>query len=231
MVFLRRVYDVRLPGYGEALSVMRFSTIPLLVALIGCRSNHVQQSNAPTSPHQSEIVDSGEEAGIVDAGIDIAAAPTTTLLIGDSQVLYAGYYFGKSNVKHDNETVLFDSKPGTTILTWNNIFVREMNKFPHVDTVVIFLSTNNHNFNFVQPHDNILNEIKHRQVRCIWVGGTNVYGKRWPIYAMVKAAVEPTCTYFDTENAGIELADGVHPSKDGMIKWLTLIWQVKDAMP
>jgi len=156
--------------------------------------------------------------------------PESILLIGDSEVMFSHFYFDEANVKQSNETVFFDSKPGTTILTWNNIFVSEMKRFPVVDTVIIYLGTNNQNFSWLQPHQNILNEIKRRNLKCIWVGNTKVYNRHHMINDLVHQAVEPTCTYFDTEKADIELADQVHPTKAGAIKWLKMIWALKEKI-
>jgi lysophospholipase L1-like esterase len=174
------------------------------------------------------------DAGASNAEMADAVSPQRILLIGDSEVRYNNWYFSAANVKKPTETVFFDSKPGTTIGAWNSIFVSEMAKYPKIDVILIFLGTNNFNFSFLQPHQNILDEVKRRNIKCVWIGPTDV---RWSgiknlhmTGPLIKAAVSSTCTYFDAEAANIELADGIHPTKRGSIKWLTLIWEVKDKL-
>ena len=202
----------------------------LLGCLLACHSqvNDVPLTIAKDVNNSSSVsIDAGED--VVDTVPVIL--PKKILLIGDSQVRYLSWYMDRAGVKQPNETVFFDSKPGTTILTWNNIFVREMSKYPNIDEVLIFLGTNNFNFGFLQDHQNILNEIKRRNVKCLWIGPTNVrmngFKNLHMIGPLIKKAVEPVCKFFDTEAAGIELADGIHPSLDGAVKWLRDIWKVK----
>ena len=190
--------------------------IPLLLNCYTAPNIKREPNSLDQTIHQAEII------------VGHIPSPENILLIGDSEVLYEHYYFDQANVKLPNETIFFNSKPGTTILTWNNIFVSEMNRFPNVDTVIIYLGTNNQNFKFLQPHQNILDEVKRRNLKCIWVGNTKVYNRHHMINDLVHQAVEPTCTYFDTEKADIELIDGVHPTKSGSIKWLQMVWRMKN---
>lgn len=211
---------------------MRFWFLPLLVA---CHSDFVPFPSAVDTSTNQCIVDADAiENGAPETIVLPPPAPKSPeriLLIGDSQVQYMDWYFSRAKVKHENETVFFDSKPGTTIGTWNNYFISEISKYPNLDVVIIFLATNNNNFRYLQPMYNILNEVKRRKLKCLWVGGTEVYGKHHPIINnLVHQAVEPTCTFFDTEEAGIDLLDQVHPSLRGGIKWLQLIWAAKDAL-
>lgn len=198
---------------------------------------------ANTATDSSDI--SGK-AVVVDAGTDINivatvaqvepvdAAPITPknqniLLIGDSEVQYAYWFF--KPFKNLNETVFFDSKPGTGIGWWNaGMFHKEIDKYPNVDIVIIFLGTNNVNLKYFQPYQNILDEIKVRNVKCIWVGPTAVYNKKHHMNQLIKQAVEQTCTYVDTELLDIPLVDGVHPTSEGAVKWLTEIWKVKSTL-
>ena len=200
----------------------------LLACLMAC---HAQSLDIPVAIGNDaspvSMIDAGEERS--EDVIDAAPAPQRILLIGDSQVRYLSWYFERAQVKQPNETVLFDSHPGYTILAMNRIFVAEMNKYPNIDEVIIFLGTNNHNFNFLQPLDNILNEVKRRQVKCLWVGGTEVYHHHHPVINnLIKNAVQPICSFFDTEAKEISLLDEVHPDLEGGKKWLREIWKVKD---
>lgn len=205
----------------------------VLAGLLSCQSNPISQVKQEV---YVEAPVSMIDAGVIDSSVDRCVLPAhqNILLIGDSQVRFLSWYWGRANVQRPNETVWFDSKPGTTILTWNHIFIREMKKYPDVDVVLIFLGTNNFNFPFLQEHQNILNEVQRRKIMCLWIGPSNV---RWPgirnlhmTGPSLKAAVSPTCTYFDTEAADIELVDGIHPSLIGAKKWLQLIWQEKDKL-
>jgi hypothetical protein len=213
--------------------VKLFYLAPLLLA--ACQPSNL----APT-------ITDGPDATIKDAGIDVEvvdaapeaeqveAAPVAPkhqniLLIGDSQVQYADWFF--KPFRKTNETVFFDSKPGTTIGWWSfGIFHREMSKYPNIDVVIVFLGTNNFNFKYLQPYQSILDEIKVRKVKCIWVGPTAVYGKKHVINSLIKDAVSGTCTYVDTEELDIPLVDGVHPTQPGAVKWLTEIWKVKATL-
>ena len=203
----------------------------LISMLLACQAEPVNtfvpaanRSEAPIKDAEQSV---GEPIAITTEAIPDPPKPKVILLIGDSEVMYMDWFFSRAHVKQPNETVLFDSKPGTTIGTWNFIFVSEMARYQKVDEVLIFLGTNNFNFPFLQNHDNILNEVKRRKVKCLWIGPTKVYGKHHPINEMIKQAVEPTCTFFNTEEDGIELQDGVHPTLAGGIKWLKDIWSVK----
>ena len=211
----------------------RFYLAPLLLA--ACQPSNL----APTiidSP-DATVKDAGIDVEVVDAAPEaeqVEAAPVVPqhqniLLIGDSEVQYADWFF--KPLRKPNETVFFDSKPGTTIGWWNfGIFHREMSKYPNVDVVIVFLGTNNFNFKYLQPYQSILDEIKARKVKCIWVGPTAVYGKKHVINSLIKEAVSGTCTYVDTEELDIPLVDGVHPTQPGAVKWLTEIWKVKATL-
>ena len=129
----------------------------LLLALLACNPDY------HTSPSIIDVVDSTppllvdagtNEVGVVDAA---SRSPERILLIGDSQVFYASNYLPRTTIKRSSETVFFDSKPGTTIGYWNNIFASEMTRYPRMDTVLIFLGTNNWPFvKYHQPLDNIV---------------------------------------------------------------------------
>lgn len=202
-------------------------------------------SDASTSDVEdvADVVDSGQDVDISDVlaeaePIDaaVAALPPkhqNILLIGDSEVLYASGQVKK--VRQPNETVFIDSKPGTTIGWWNDgIFHREMSKYPNLDVVIVFLGTNNFNFNYLQPHQNILDEIKSHNVKCIWVGPTDVrmrgYKNLHITGRLIRNVVDGLCTYVDTESLSIPLVDGVHPTPEGTVKWLTEIWSVKETL-
>lgn len=168
-------------------------------------------------------------AGLLTCSTPLQADPPhkNILLIGDSETVYAELYMHDANVKQSNETVYFDAKPGTTIGYWNGIFASELAKYPNIDEVIIFLGTNNWNATRLPPLNNILAEVNRRHLKCLWVGPTAVLNHPHPINRLLKPAVVPTCSYFDTEQAGIELRDIAHPTRAGAIKWLKMIWSAK----
>lgn len=202
--------------------------------LLGClMACHARSLDIPVATINDaspvSTIDAGEERN--EDVVDAAPSPQRILLIGDSQVRYLSWYFDRAEVKQPNETVLFDSHPGYTILAMNRIFVAEMNKYPNLDEVIIFLGTNNFNFNFIQDHQNILDEIKRRHIKCVWAGPTDVRMKGFKnlhiIGPLIKHSVEEVCTYFDTEAFNISLLDGIHPDLEGGKKWLREIWKIK----
>lgn len=153
------------------------------------------------------------------------------LVIGDSEACAVNLYIRKT-VKAINEaagqpldTVDVDCKGGTVVQYWGDQghFREALRKHPNPDTVIIFLGTNHYWQGTRPPVESILDQIQ-APTSCVWVGNTAVKGKRWKINNILREAVQPTCSYFDTEATGIELPDGVHPSGAGAIKWLKAIW-------
>lgn len=153
------------------------------------------------------------------------------LVIGDSEACAVNLYIRKT-VKEINEAahkpldvVDVACKGGTVVQYWGEQghFREALKKYPNPDAVVIFLGTNHYWQGTRPPVETILNQIQ-APTSCVWVGNTAVKGKRWKINNILREAVQPTCSYFDTEAAGIELPDGVHPSGAGAIKWLKGIW-------
>lgn len=153
------------------------------------------------------------------------------LVIGDSEACAVNLYIRKT-VKEVNEAahepldvVDVECKGGTVVQYWGaqGHFREALKKHPNPDAVVIFLGTNHYWQGTRPPVETILDQIQ-APTSCVWVGNTAVKGKRWNINNILREAVQPTCSYFDTEAAGIELPDGVHPSGAGAIKWLKAIW-------
>lgn len=202
----------------------------MLFLLIGCQSNNYQQP-------KNVNIDEADNSNLVDASIDVITETNLTiskskhqniLIIGDSEAMFAG--FKVKNIQQPNETVYVDGKPSTTIGQWNNgMFRKEMDKYFDLDVVVIFLGTNNVELHEMPPYQNILNEVKVRQLKCVWVGPPKVYNRHHQMNDLIKEAVSDTCIFIDTEALGIELVDNVHPTPTGTIKWLNEIWRVKDG--
>lgn len=154
------------------------------------------------------------------------------LIIGDSEACAVRPYV-KETIRKVNETagvptdsVDVDCKGGTVVQYWGaqGHFREALRRHPKPDTVLVFLGTNHYGQTVTPPVDQILDIIKENNMSCVWVGNTAVKGKHWRINKLLKAAVQPTCSYFDTEAAEIPLPDGVHPSGAGAIKWLKAIW-------
>jgi hypothetical protein len=205
--------------------------ILILLLALACHRSRISDL-----PHQTVPEASVNVAEVTDAGMDVTPEAAelkheNILLIGDSEVLYSSWYF--KPMRRDNETVYFDSKPGTTIGWWNGVFQKEMSKYHDIDVVIVFLGTNNFNFDYLQPHQHILDTLKASSAKCIWVGPTDVHMKGFTnphiVNKLLKEEVSSLCTYVDTEQLHIELADGVHPTQAGAVKWLTEIWKVKDG--
>lgn len=149
-----------------------------------------------------------------------------TLVVGDSEAGFASRRF--KEVKLSNETIHLEAKGGTTIQYWTNgAFHKALAAHPQTDTVIIFLGTNNVWSAVLPEVSPILNEIKNKNIKCIWVGPTAVHGKKWKINQLLKVAVSETCTYIDTETLDIPLEDGIHPTWGGILKWLKIIWATK----
>lgn len=157
-------------------------------------------------------------------------APTRTLIVGDSEAGFVSRRLKEFKEKvHPEETFDTDFKGGTVIQYWaaGGNFRAALSRHPKPDTVIIFLGTNNYWQKTMPDVKPILDEVQSRGIRCIWVGPTEVQGKKWEINQLIKAAVTPTCTYVDTETLNIPLEDGVHPTYAGIFKWLNAIWEVK----
>lgn len=197
-----------------------------------------------TMPSAPESIEVSADAGPGDAAIDapeVAAPPPapkpkrvvgrTVLVVGDSEACAVNLYIQKT-VREFNEaagqptdSVVVDCKGGTTVQYWGaqGHFREALKKHPKPDAVVIFLGTNHYWQTEAPPVNTILDQIQ-APASCVWVGNTAVKGKRWKINNILREAVQPACSYFDTEAAGIPLPDGVHPSGAGAIKWLKAVW-------
>lgn len=148
------------------------------------------------------------------------------LVIGDS--LACGSKLRMGEVLRKNESADWECKVGTTIEFWNAGRAKNaLDRHQNATSVIIFLGTNNYYQTSAPAVSNILKEINDRNLKCVWVGNTAVRGKKWPINASLKASVQPTCTYIDAENAGINLPDAIHPSWDSWLILLKMIWSVR----
>lgn len=164
--------------------------------------------------------------GLFMSCTDIMCHQDNILIIGDSEAGAAATQLQR--VKQPYEHVDLDYKVGSQIQFWTSgAFKKSLDSHPGVDEVIIFLGTNNYGSKSLPDVTPILDEIKRRNLKCVWVGPTAVFGKKWPINDLLKASVSSTCTYVDTQALGVELHDGVHPTPAGALKWLRFVWSVK----
>lgn len=159
---------------------------------------------------------------------DTSKRPIYTLVIGDSEA--GACSMRVDEVKLPNERVSVDYKISTTIQYWSGgNFRRALESHPIVDNVVIFLGTNDYFSKSLPDIKPILDLMRERGLKCVWVGPTAVHDRRWPIDDLLREAVRPTCEYVDTMDHDIPLRDGVHPTWSGTLKWLRVIWAVKNG--
>ena len=197
---------------------MKRHTCALLAFVIACG----QPSHVPSVSHECARRDS-----IVAPSSDATyarIAKRKILIIGDSEACAVQWQV--KNVKLPTDTVDVECKGGTVVQYWGaqGNMQRALARHPGTDTVVIFLGTNHYGQTATPPVAPILDLIKQRGLKCVWVGNTAVNGKRWKINDLLRSAVTPTCSYFDTEAAAIPLPDGVHPDGTGALRWLRLVW-------
>lgn len=210
-------------------------------AIIGCLIVACCATVPPTSKLSEPVPDTTPPTITVTEPPVIKVPPTILverkvsrriLVIGDSEACAVNLYIRKT-VKEINEAagdpldvVDVVCKGGTVVQYWGEQghFREALKKHPNPDAVVIFLGTNHYWQGITRPPvETLLDQIQ-EPTSCVWVGNTAVKGKRWQINKTLREAVQPRCSYFDTEAAGIELPDGVHPSGAGAIKWLKGIW-------
>ena len=215
---------------------MRLSSAFLVLAL-GCQA---QQPSAPVANDAAFTVPVAAPQPVA-APEPVDAAPRThlvgrhVLVVGDSEACAVGSYINlKKTVAAINaeagqptDSVEVDCKGGTVVPYWGSggNFRAALGRHPTADTVLVFLGTNHYWNQKDTPNvAPILDLVRERKLSCVWVGNTAVHGHHWNVNNLLREAVTPTCSYFDTEAADIPLADGVHPSPAGATKWIRLIW-------
>lgn len=206
----------------------------LLLVLAGCNTCYIQPSETtpPIASHDVVTMDAvptpqPSAAPIVDAesAPPPKAASRHILIVGDSEACAVASQV--KNAKLPTDTVDVDCKGGTVVQYWaaGGHFRSALARHPHPDAVLIFLGTNHYwNQNDTPDVKPILDLVQEQGLSCVWVGNTAVKGKHWNINNLLRAAVTPACSYFDTEAADIPLADGVHPGPAAALKWLNAVW-------
>lgn len=149
------------------------------------------------------------------------------LLVGDSEACAVGPLAKRR--EGPTLRVSVDCKVSSTIPYWSDRIKDTLAQHPHPSTVVVFLGTNHYWVDKDLPDVSpVVDPIIASGAKCVWVGNVAVKGRRWPVNRLLRDAVGSRCTYFDTEAAGIELADGVHPTQSGAVKWMGSVWQLVD---
>lgn len=209
----------------------RFCSVLLLLVFAACgRQDAVEPADSQAVAIQNVV-----EASHV---IVEAAAPKPVgrhvLIVGDSEACavrpLAQRIFNEEAQKKlvPTDSVSVECKGGTTVQYWGvqGHLKEALQKHPNPDVVIVFLGTNHYGQNKAPDPTIVLDGIENSGAQCVWVGNTAVDGRRWRINSLIRDAVTPRCTYFDTEAAGIPLADNAHPTPQGAIKWLRLVWAV-----
>jgi hypothetical protein len=158
------------------------------------------------------------------------------LIVGDSEACnVATYAWEVSQELHQHDLIDVACRVGSRVEYWGaqGHLANHLAQHPKPDVVVVFLGTNHYYERVAPVVAPILDQIEQQGSSCVWVGNVPVRGHRWPINGLLRAAVTPRCTYFDTEAAQIPLADGIHPTVVGAQEWLRKIWPLlpkKDEM-
>lgn len=146
------------------------------------------------------------------------------LVVGDSEACAVSSYV-KATASAAGDTVSVTCKESTTVQNWSAGRLKAaLDAQAGVSSVVVFLGTNHYLDAVAPPVGPILDLIAERGLDCVWVGNTAVMGKARKINGLMRAAVTPTCTYFDTEAFGVELRDGVHPTPAAAKRWIQAVW-------
>lgn len=215
----------------------------LLVLLSGCNTCYIQptETTPPASSHDVVAMDAvPAPAPTVPPVVDAAPAPPPktvarhVLIIGDSEAC-AVAPVAKEVAKawadaHGQpvDDVAVECKGGTVISYWAQGLHAQLalNAHPKTDTLLVFLGTNHYwQKTLVGDPKPILDLVTGRNLQCVWVGNVAFRGKKWPVNEQIRAAVTPTCSYFNAEEEPIQLWDGAHPDRANARKWLTDVWE------
>lgn len=209
----------------------------LFSLVVGCNSYHAPSRGPSAMPTHDVVamdaVQAPSPAPQPTATEEVVSKPPkvrlprNVLIVGDSEACAVGVVakeVAAEQVPPDRVSV--DCKGGTVIQYWTGgmHFQRALTAHPKADTVLVFLGTNHYWQRELPSLKVILDQIAARGLTCVWAGNVAVNGKTWPINDMLRAAVTPTCDYFDSEKVPMQLWDGVHPDKDSARLWLRRVW-------
>jgi len=194
---------------------MRLKLVPLAAVLVAC---HCVDAPAGAA-NVSQPVSSPPAATSAEK-----QRPRNVLIVGDSEACAVGAVasdVANEQVPPDNVNV--SCKAGSTVQYWSGLHMKHaLSLYPASDVVLVFLGTNHYTSRSAPDVKPLLSELAARRLPCVWVGNVAVHGKSWPINALLKAAVSPPCSYFDSER--VKLQDGVHPDRTNAKLWLRQVW-------
>ena len=151
------------------------------------------------------------------------------LVVGDSEAAHVSHFY--EYVRTYREDISSEFKGGTNIQQWQDgLMDAALAKHPDVDTVVIFLGTNNIGRKTELDVSAILGKIKGK--KCIWVGPPAVRGKKWLFNKLLRDNVLKVskCFYLNSEEIKLTLPDEWHPAPQSSILWLREVWSLKNEM-
>lgn len=157
--------------------------------------------------------------------INALILPHHILILGDSEAGISSHYI--SHVQQPNETISFEYKVGSIIEYWFGNIDQALNKHPDIDTIIIFLGTNNINRKYLDLSP-ILK--KTNKYNCIWISPAKVKGYTWQSTKDLEDNItkNSTCHFFNSEKLDLTLYDGYHPTIPSMKFWLENIWEFKN---
>lgn len=214
-------------------------TLPTLLSLLLCGGAMCRHTTKIVEPQldsvKIDVVATTEPSCELDPPLpQPRPIPRKILVVGDSEACTVGPHLQHVADKIDDELglphdkIALSCKDGTTVQYWGlqgHLQEALGHKF-QPDTVVIFLGTNHFGSTSTPPVSPIINLVKQRDLTCVWVGNTAVRGRHWPVNDLLRKAVTPTCTYFDTEDHGVDLVDGAHPGPVAAVLWLEAVWRM-----
>jgi hypothetical protein len=217
--------------------------IPLVACLLACDVSATV--SVSSSPNDAAVVEPTSPPVISLKPIEMTSvrASRRVLVVGDSEACRVGVWI-KETVKainDENREPLDDvhvvCKGGTVIQYWGDggHLASALQEYPNPDDVLVFLGTNHYWVQQIPQASRVTNQLtlpmiqavtgQLQSTNCIWVGNTAFRGHHWAVNGLIRDAVTPQCSYFDTEAANIPLEDEAHPGHAGAVKWLRLVWK------
>ena len=149
------------------------------------------------------------------------------LVVGDSEAAHVSHFY--SYVRTYREEISSEFKGGTNIQQWQDgLMDAALAKHKDIDTIVIFLGTNNIGRKTELDVAPLLDKIKGK--KCIWVGPPAVQGKKWLFNKLLRDSVikSSNCKYLNSEDLKLHLPDEWHPAPESSILWLNEVWSLKN---
>lgn len=148
------------------------------------------------------------------------------LVVGDSEAC-AMKFGALESVRAPNEIVDVVCSVGTRVSYWENGRISSLLSQKKYDFVIVFLGTND--YGSPVKGNKIAKQITDSGAKCIWVGPTLVRGKTSSTNDSLRNSSSP-CSFLDTQSLQIPLADGIHPTRAGALKWIKAIWERKSQI-